>query len=268
MPEHGAVIMGVLNVTPDSFSDGGVYTDPEKAVHRAKEMAMEGADIIDIGGESTRPGADPISADEELSRVIPVLKKVVDLGLPVSIDTYKAQVAKEALSLGACIVNDVGGCTDPKMPEVLAESDCGYCAMHKLGDFKTMQINPTYSDLIGETLEELMKIVERTKIHHSRIWIDPGIGFGKTTDHNLRIIKHVRRYVSTGYPVLIGISRKRSIGQILGSEDRPLPLEDRLTGSLAVQVYAQLNGVRIIRTHDVRESVRAARMVQAITDSF
>lgn len=260
--------MGVLNLTPDSFSDGGAYTNPDRAIERAKEMAKEGAEIIDIGGESVRPGAEPISADEELSRVLPVIKRVVEQGLAVSIDTYKGSVAKEALKSGACIVNDVGGCTDPDMPAVLAESNCLYCAMHKQGDFRTMQVNPTYSDLIGETLEELMNIVERTKIDHSRIWIDPGLGFGKTTEHNLRIIKHVRRYVSTGFPVLIGISRKRSIGQILGSEERPLPLEDRLSGSLAVQVYTQINGARIIRTHDVRESVRAARIVQAIQDSF
>lgn len=267
LPERGIAVMGVLNVTPDSFSDGGAYSNLDSALKRAREMANEGADIIDVGGESVRPGADPISADEELSRVLPIVERLVDLGLAVSIDTYKAVVAKEALELGACIVNDVGACSDPKMPAVVAESDCMYCAMHKQGEYKTMQANPTYDDLMGETLEDLMGIVDRVGIDHSRIWIDPGLGFGKTTEHNLTIVKHIRRYVTTGFPVLIGVSRKRSIGQILGTHDRPLPIEDRLSGSLSVQIYCQMQGVRIIRTHDVRETVRAARVLDAILSS-
>lgn len=258
-------IMGILNVTPDSFSDGGLYLDTDKAVERSFEIEKEGADMIDIGGESTRPGALPLSPEEELSRVIPVIEKLKSrLRIPISIDTYKAEVAREAIKAGASIINDISGLRfDPEMATVAAEYDVPVVIMHIKGTPRDMQINPVYQDLIGEILhflEEGISIALKAGVDDDMIIIDPGIGFGKTFEHNLEIINRLDKFRSLGMPILLGPSRKSFIGKILD-----LPPGDRLEGTAAAVAIGIMKGTSIVRVHDVSSIVRVARVVDAIT---
>lgn len=261
------VVMGVLNVTPDSFFDGGKYFSLDSAVDRAYELAEQGAGIIDIGGESTRPGAKPVSEEEELRRVIPVIERVADrLKLPISIDTMKPAVARRALQAGASIVNDVAANrTDPQMWEIVAEFSAGYIANHMQGTPQTMQINPTYKDVVSEINEffgdRLVKLKD-CGVRKENVVLDPGIGFGKTTEHNLKILNRVVEFKKWNRPVMLGVSRKSFIGKVLG-----VNAEARLSGSLACAVWAKLNGVNIIRTHDVLETAQAIKMIEAIEAS-
>jgi dihydropteroate synthase len=267
LPTGRPAIMGILNVTPDSFSDGGLFLDPQAAIDRGLQMVEEGADLIDVGGESTRPGAEPVSIDEELSRVIPVVSSLSDQGAIVSIDTMKSQVASEALFAGARIVNDVSGLRDPAMIEVCVETGCTVCIMHMLGAPKTMQSNPLYGDVIRDVKEYLFHaatVAEKEGVAKDRIWIDPGIGFGKTVENNCEILRRLDEFVRLGYPVLVGVSRKSFLGKILGSESTPLPADQRLEATLAAQTIAQIKGARILRVHDVLEARRAAEVCSAI----
>ncbi|MEK6692199.1 MAG: dihydropteroate synthase [Nitrospirota bacterium] len=257
-------IMGILNVTPDSFSDGGRYLDTDKAVKRALEIEKEGADIIDIGGESTRPGALPLSHEEELGRVIPVIEKLKNrLRIPISIDTYKAEVARAAIQAGASIINDISGLRfDPDIATVAAEYDVPVVIMHIKGTPGNMQVNPVYQDLIGEILhflEDGISIAQKAGIDEDMIIIDPGIGFGKTFEHNLEIINRLDEFKSLGMPVLFGPSRKSFIGKILD-----LPADDRLEGTAAAVAIGIIKGANIVRVHDVSSMVRVARVADAI----
>lgn len=258
-------IMGILNVTPDSFSDGGLYLDTDKAVERSFEIEKEGADMIDIGGESTRPGALPLSPEEELSRVVPVIEKLKSrLRIPISIDTFKAEVAREAIKAGASIINDISGLRfDPEMVTVAAKYDVPVVIMHIKGTPRDMQINPVYQDLIGEIrhfLEEGISIAQKAGVDDDMIIIDPGIGFGKTFEHNLEIINRLDEFRSLGMPILLGPSRKSFIGKILD-----LPPGDRLEGTAAAVAIGIMKGANIVRVHDVSSIVRVARVVDAIT---
>lgn len=259
------IIMGILNVTPDSFSDGGLYMDPDVAVRKAVEMVEEGADIIDVGGESTRPGADPVTAEEEIRRVIPVISRLVDElpGIPISIDTYKADVAKAAIEEGASIVNDISAMRmDPRMVEILSSHDVGVVLMHMKGTPKDMQLNPQYDHVISEIyefLQERAEFAEANGVDGSRIVVDPGIGFGKDLGHNLEIVRRLNEFKSLGFPILLGPSRKSFIGKILD-----LPPQERVEGTGAVVSIAIACGVDIVRVHDVKEMVRVARMADAI----
>jgi dihydropteroate synthase len=259
------LIMGILNVTPDSFSDGGLYLDTQKAVERALRMEEEGADILDIGGESTRPGSEPVPLEEELRRVIPVIEALSGrLSIPISIDTYKAEVAKRAIEAGASVVNDISGLRfDPKMAEVVAEYDVGVVIMHIKGTPKDMQRDPHYDDLFGEIteyLKESIKLAKEQGVQEERIVVDPGIGFGKRPEHNLQIIKHLDRFTTLGRPVLVGPSRKSFIGLILGG----VPPSERLEGTASAVAISVLNGASIVRVHDVKAMVPVVRVAEAI----
>ncbi len=256
-------IMGILNVTPDSFSDGNNYLERGEALARAKEMVAEGADIIDVGGQSSRPGSDPISEDEELKRVIPIVSAIAeDWDGPISIDTYRSKVADKALDAGASIVNDITGLTgDPEMAHVVARHEAACVLMHMQGTPADMQHKPSYDDLMGEIaffLTEAIKRAGDAGIRDDRIAIDPGIGFGKTSKHNLAILRHLPELAVLGKPVLVGPSRKAFIGSVLD-----LPVEERLEGTLATAAYAVAQGARILRVHDVAPVLRASKMVEA-----
>lgn len=258
--------MGILNVTPDSFSDGGSYPNAQDAVDAALRMMDEGADLIDVGGESTRPGSEGVSADDEKRRVLPVLEQLALKDVPSSIDTRKPEVARAALVLGAQVLNDIGGLRDPKMIEVAATSDCTVCIMHMQGEPQTMQVEPFYENVVQEVkayLLEQARKAEAAGIGRERIWIDPGIGFGKTVTHNLVLLRELGELTALEYPVLVGVSRKSFLGRI-ASLDGVLAVSDRLEGTLAAQVVAQMKGVRVIRAHDVLQSARAIRTVAAI----
>ena len=246
-------IMGILNITPDSFSDGGLYLDRQKAIDRALKMVEEGADIIDIGGESTRPGAEPVELEEELRRTIPVIEAVASkVDVPISIDTYKAGVAKRAIEAGATIVNDISGLRfDPEMASVVAETGVAVVVMHIKGTPKDMQKNPEYHDLFGEIIQYLrgsIEIAKKAGVPEERIIIDPGIGFGKRPEHNLQIIKRLDRFSVLGRPILVGPSRKSFIGIALGN----LPPEERVEGTAAAVAISVYNGASIVRVHDVK----------------
>jgi dihydropteroate synthase len=243
--------MGVLNVTPDSFFDGGLFVEPEAAFARAEQMAAEGADVIDVGGESTRPGAEPVSADEELRRVVPVLERLAEkLETPLSIDTSKAAVARSALEAGASFVNDVTALRgDPEMAAVVADAEAQLCLMHMRGEPRTMQEDPRYGDVVSEVrafLEQRLAFAVGEGVAEDRIWLDPGIGFGKTLDHNLELIRRLGEIAAIGRPVVVGASRKRFIGALTGR-----PEGDRLAGSLAAAVLAFERGASMLRVHDV-----------------
>jgi dihydropteroate synthase len=258
------LVMGILNVTPDSFSDGGRFLDRATAVAHATRMVDEGADILDVGGESTRPGSDPVPADGELSRVRPVIERLVEQhpAIPVSIDTRKADVAAAALDAGATIVNDVSGGVDPKMFDVVREREAGLVLMHMKGDPKTMQEAPRYDDVVGEVHEYLRQRIEAAElagIAPDRIAVDPGIGFGKDLDQNLELMRGVGELLDLGRPVLVGPSRKRFIGAILD-----LPEDERVEGTIGAVVWMVGRGAQIVRVHDVREVVRAVRVADAI----
>lgn len=265
LPDNRTSLMGVLNVTPDSFSDGGKYYNKRKAIARALEMAEEGADIIDVGGESTRPGAREVSDEEECSRIIPVIKAISKrLKIPVSVDTRKAKVARLAIRAGADIVNDISGLKyDPDMAEVIAEYGTSVIVMHMKGAPQNMQRSPRYNNLISEIksgLRESIKIARCAGIKEKNIIVDPGIGFGKTVRHNLEILNRLDEFKNLGRPVCVGTSRKSFIGKILNSRDA----NDRLAGTIATCVVAIMQGANILRVHDVREAKEAA----AITDSI
>ncbi|MEJ5251155.1 MAG: dihydropteroate synthase [Chthonomonadetes bacterium] len=259
------LVMGILNVTPDSFYDGGRYAQLELAVQRALQMVEEGADIIDIGGESTRPGSQPVPAEEELRRVLPVIQAIRQrVDVPISIDTTKSLVAEQALQAGACMVNDISGLGfDPRMAEVVARTGALCCIMHIQGTPQTMQNNPQYDDVVRDIsayFEERLALAERAGIPREKVWLDPGIGFGKTVEHNLQILRRLREFTAFGLPILIGASRKSFIGRILGD----LPPEERLEGTAATVAVAIMNGANAVRVHDVRAMVRVARMVDAV----
>lgn len=267
LPADRPAIMGILNVTPDSFSDGGLYASAEAAVERGLELWDEGADLIDVGGESTRPGAAEISIDEELRRVIPVIKTLAEEGIPVSIDTYKPEVAMRAVRAGATVVNDVTGLRDPEMIDVLLKTSARVCIMHMQGTPRTMQERPRYKNVrvdVREYLIHAAMLAEDKGVARNRIWIDPGIGFGKTLAHNLALLAHLEEFVRTGYPVLLGVSRKSFIGKVLGTEAEPVPVGDRQEGTLAIESLAAIRGVRILRTHDVRATKRVIEILAAI----
>lgn len=258
------LVMGILNVTPDSFSDGGRFLSPDQAIKHAEAMAAQGADLIDVGGESSRPGSDPIPVEEESRRVIPVIERITQhLNLPISIDTYKAEVARRALSSGARIINDITALRqDPLMAELAAREGVPVILMHMLGTPKTMQIHPTYDSVMNELIlffEERMMAARRAGVRQDRLILDPGIGFGKTTEHNLEILRSLPRLSDLNRPLLIGPSRKSFMGSVLG-----LPVEDRLEGTAAAVTAAVLGGASIVRVHDVKAMVRVVRMADAI----
>lgn len=257
-------IMGVINVTSDSFYQGNCYLDPGAAVEAGLRMEDEGADIIDVGGESTRPGADPLGTEEELSRVLPVVERLVkEASVPISVDTYKAEVAKQVLDAGVDLINDISGLSfDSHLAADVARYDVGVIISHIRGVPKTMQENPRYEDLLGEIMAELRGRCEDAAewgIPPSQMIVDPGIGFGKTTDHNLRLIKHLHILKVLRKPILIGVSRKAFLGQLLG-----VPAEERLIGTLAAVAMSIQQGASIVRVHDVREVMQVARVVDAI----
>ncbi len=258
-------VMGILNVTPDSFSDGGLYLDRKAAVEHALRMVEDGADIIDIGGESTRPGAEPVPLDEELRRTIPVIEAIASkVDVPISIDTYKAEVAKRAIEAGASVVNDISGLRfDPEMASVVAETGAAVVVMHIKGTPRDMQKNPKYQDLFGEIIEYLrgsMEIAKKAGVPEERIIIDPGIGFGKRPEHNLQIINRLDRFSVLGRPILVGPSRKSFIGLILDN----LPPAERVEGTAAAVAISVFRGASIVRVHDVKAMSRVVRVADAI----
>jgi dihydropteroate synthase len=241
-------VMGVLNVTPDSFSDGGRFLGAEAAIAHARRLAGEGADIIDLGGESTRPGAQPVSEEEELKRILPVLERLSDHC--VSVDTRRPRVMREVLKAGASMINDVEALGAPGALEAVAQSDCAVCLMHKKGDPATMQRDPHYDDVVGEVkayLNERVKVVKGAGIRAERIVVDPGFGFGKTAEHNLILLKNLSKI--SDLPILAGLSRKSTLGKLTGR-----PVDERLAGSLAMALLALQSGATILRVHDVRET--------------
>jgi dihydropteroate synthase len=255
-------LMGVVNVTPDSFSDGGSFATPEPALEHALALVKDGADIIDIGGESTRPGSDPVTVEEELDRVIPVIQGLAAASdAAISIDTTKSDVARAAVEAGATLVNDISaGTADPAMLPFVARSGAAYVAMHMRGTPKTMQEGPRYSDVVLEVTRYLIdRAMTARREGIAQVLIDPGIGFGKTVEHNLRLIREIPVLVSTKYPVLVGPSRKSFIGSVLG-----LPVEERLEGTAAAVAACIFAGAHIIRVHDVKTMKRVATMCDAL----
>ncbi len=265
------LIMGVLNVTPDSFSDGGLFFDTEKAVDHGKRMEAEGADIIDIGGESTKPFSDQISLEEESRRVLPVIEKLVkSVSIPISIDTTKSEIADRALAAGAAIINDVSALRfDPRMAEIAVAYNVPVILMHMLGNPKSMQKNPQYRDVVSEVKAFLLDAVEKAAaagIKKANLIIDPGIGFGKTVEHNLLLIKHLKALTDIGRPVLVGASRKFFIRSILKTDDQePDPLSQTVEiGAQAVVAAALLNGADIVRVHNVENTKATLKIIQAL----
>lgn len=259
-----AYVMGVLNVTPDSFSDGQRFFEPQAAVEHAFRMEEEGADLIDIGAESTRPGAEPVPLKEELRRILPVLEGLSgSLKVPISIDTYKSQVAEEAIQCGAEIVNDISGLNfDPDLKNLIARYDVAVIVMHMKGNPRNMQQNPQYRDLLGEIrsyFERSISAAAQAGVSSEKIIVDPGIGFGKTLPHNLEILRGLESFKVLGKPIMVGVSRKSFLGKILN-----LPVDDRLEGSIAAAAYAVMRGANIVRVHDVASTVRALRTIETI----
>jgi dihydropteroate synthase len=243
-------IMGVLNVTPDSFSDGGDFLDPASAIVHARELATDGADLIDVGGESTRPGAEPVSEAVELERVMPVIETLGAEAVPLSIDTSKAAVARVALAAGASFVNDVTALRgDAEMAGVVADAGADVCLVHMRGEPRTMQDNPRYDDVVSEVrafLEDRLDWAVAEGIAEERVWLDPGIGFGKTLEHNLELIRRLDQIVAVGRPVVFGASRKRFLGKLTGRDER-----ERIAGTVAANVLALERGATMFRVHDV-----------------
>ncbi|MHB8585374.1 MAG: dihydropteroate synthase [Thermoplasmatota archaeon] len=258
------LVMGIVNVTPDSFSDGGKFLEKDRAVRHAATLVSEGADILDIGGESTRPGAPDVGAEEELARVLPVIRALrTEISIPLSIDTRKSEVAAACLDAGAAIVNDVSGLRDPAMVDVVASRGAGLVIMHMRGDPQTMQQAPTYRDVVtevGDFLAGQARAAMSGGVAREAIVLDPGIGFGKTVEHNLELLRGIPRLRARGFPVLMGHSRKSFIGKLTG--DRPA--EDRLEGSLAAATLSAAWGADIVRVHDVRETVRVLKVADAL----
>jgi dihydropteroate synthase len=263
--EKTPLVMGILNVTPDSFSDGGRFQSLEFAFSRAEEMITEGVDMIDVGGESSRPGAPALALDEELRRVMPVLYALRDLGKPLSLDTYKPEVMREAILAGVDMINDINGFRAPGALDAVLGSDCALCVMHMQGTPQDMQTQPTYTDVVAEVIGFLHQRVDEmvaAGIERERICIDPGFGFGKTVEHNYALLRNIGKIQrELGLPVLAGVSRKSMIGAITGK-----PVEQRLAGNLAGALAAIAHGARIVRVHDVVETVDAVKVWQAATN--
>jgi len=255
--------MGILNVTPDSFSDGGRFLDHAAAIAHGEELIADGADVIDVGGESTRPGASPVDEETELARVLPVVRALATSGVRLSIDTTKPAVARAAVEAGASLINDVSA----QLENLAAEMSVGWLAMHCKGKPRTMQHNPIYRDVVGEVCDFLRAAAERgSEAGVRELWLDPGIGFGKTTAHNLALLAHLDRIVALGYPVCIGVSRKRFIGEVIGRSDRLAPdtlvdISKRREGSLAAATAAMAAGTAMVRVHEVRMTIHAAKVV-------
>ncbi|MGB3632968.1 MAG: dihydropteroate synthase [Rubrobacteraceae bacterium] len=262
----GLILMGILNVTPDSFSDGGDFLAPRRAAEQARVMLDEGAQIIDVGGESTRPGSEPVSQEEELNRILPAIRVVMEdrPDTVISVDTYRAETARAALEAGAGMINDVTALRgDPDMANVVAQAGCPIILMHMLGEPKTMQQEPYYDDVVGEVrdfLAERAKHAEDSGVASDKIILDPGIGFGKTLDHNLALLKNLDAIAELGYTVLVGASRKRFIGKISGVEE----VRSRISGTVATSVLAYERGANILRVHDVRANREALEVARAI----
>lgn len=262
------VVMGILNVTPDSFSDGGQFLDVERAVARAEEMVSEGAELIDVGGESTRPGAVPLGESEELRRVLPVVRRLCSrVAVAVSVDTRKAAVARAVLDVGASMINDIEATRlNPEMWRVVADSGAGYCAMHMQGTPETMQINPVYEDVvseIGSFFEDRLGRLSAVGVRSERVLLDPGIGFGKTLEQTLALLQGLPQLCRAGRPILLGISRKSFMGKALG-----IKLENRLPAALACSLWAAARGVSFFRTHDVAATVQALRLHALLGDQI
>jgi dihydropteroate synthase len=259
----GIRVMGILNVTPDSFFDGGKYSSPDAALEHARRMVEEGADVIDVGGESTRPMAAAIAQDEELARVLPVIRQIRPLGVPISIDTIKSQVARAAVAEGASIINDVtAGRSDPAIFHVAAETGAGLILMHSRGDSRTMQSLAEYGAIAEEVRAELQTAFDAARaagVGEDRIAIDPGFGFAKNAEQSLELLRRLETFRAFGRPVLVGVSRKSFLGALLGD-----PAADRLAASLCAQFLAALRGCDIIRTHDVRQTVEMVKILKAI----
>ncbi len=258
------LIMGVVNVTPDSFSDGGRFLDTERAIAHAAQLIEEGADILDVGGESTRPGAAPVGAQEEADRVLPVLEALADAGVPISIDTRHAQLMRAALERGASMINDIQALTGPGALDAVRESDCAICLMHMQGEPGTMQMAPAYTDVVSEVQEFLRTRIDAcidAGIARERLVIDPGIGFGKTARHNLELLRGLCRLSELCLPILIGLSRKALLGRITGRD-----VNNRLAGSVSAAVLAAERGAAIVRVHDVAATRDALLVLRAVTD--
>ncbi len=257
------LVMGILNVTPDSFSEGGRHLEPRAAIQRAEQMVQEGADLLDVGAESTRPGSNPVGSNEEWRRLEPVLKVLVDrLDVPVSIDTYRPETAAKSLDLGAVMVNDVTGLRDKKMVRLLAKHDVPAVVMHMQGEPKTMQRGPRYEEVVADIIRFLRQRIAGAVeggVDEEKLVVDPGLGFGKALDHNLEILNRLGEFRSLGRPILVGPSRKSFIGTVLD-----LDIHERLEGSLAAAVLAASKGANIVRVHDVKETLRAVRLADAI----
>jgi dihydropteroate synthase len=260
------LVMGIVNVTPDSFSDGGLYLDADVAIAHGRELIAEGAAILDIGGESTRPGAEPVGADEEIRRVIPVIEALSDQDVQISIDTTKASVAKRALEAGATIVNDVAALRfDPEIAAVAAEAGATCVLMHMLGEPRTMQDDPRYDEVVSDVkafLEERLAYATGEGIPEERIWLDPGIGFGKTLEHNLELLRRLDEIVAIGRPVVIGTSRKSFLGKLTGRD-----VAERLPATIATNVLAFERGATVFRVHDVAEVADALKVTAATVGS-
>jgi len=264
---EGCLVMGILNVTPDSFSDGGRFLDTDKAVAHGVEMVRQGAAIIDVGPESTRPGASPVPVDEQIRRAIPVIQRLSrQIDVPISIDTRDAAVAEAALEAGASMVNDITALEDHQMACLISQRSVPVILMHMQGTPETMQDNPHYDDVVAEVLEYLMeraKYAETLGIHPHRIILDPGIGFGKTTEHNLRLLKRLELFCGLGYRVMLAVSRKRFISQITGKQ----AIADRIFGTAAAVALGVMKGASIVRVHDVDEMVDVVKVVRAVQNA-
>jgi dihydropteroate synthase len=260
LPLDRPLLMGVVNITPDSFSDGGNFLDPKAAIAHGRRLIEEGADILDIGGESSRPGAQAVAEQEELDRILPVLKALKDV--PVSVDTRRPRVMREALGAGASMINDIDALAAPGALDAVGDTDCAVCLMHKKGDPASMQQDPRYDDVVGEVKQFLATRIaacEIAGIEHDRITIDPGFGFGKTVAHNLSLLKKLPELAALGVPVVAGWSRKSALGAITGR-----PVGERLAASVAAALLAVQHGATIVRVHDVRETRDALAVMQAL----
>ena len=254
------LLMGILNITPDSFSDGGKYLSLNEALKHAHEMIEEGVDIIDIGGESTRPGSEPVSADEELKRIIPIIEALKkDSDIAISVDTYKAEVMKEVIDMDVAMINDVYALRQPGAIDVIKHSKVGICLMHMQGTPQTMQINPQYTNVVNEVklfLEARANDLVTEGIEKSRIILDPGFGFGKTFEHNIELLQHLESFQSLKLPLLVGLSRKSFIRKILSGEH-----DDHLSGSIAASIFSVIKGAKILRVHDIKETKSALKVI-------
>jgi dihydropteroate synthase len=258
------LVMGIVNVTPDSFSDGGRFLDPDAAIAHGMRLVADGADVLDIGGESTRPGAEPVPTEVELDRVLPVIRALAEAhpAVPISVDTRKPEVASAALEAGACIVNDVSGARDPAMLDVVREAQAGLVLMHMLGEPSTMQEAPRYEDVVAEVKEYLRERIEAAEfagVDPQALCVDPGIGFGKDLEQNLLLLRHVDALLDLARPVLVGPSRKRFIGTILDVAE-----DERVEGTAGAVAWLAARGAHLVRVHDVREMARVVRVVDAI----